>query len=213
MEMARLRRERRSALTAGAIGSAGQLCDQEADDTPAGDTDVSSTDVSSDPPSAAPAGDLPMLRVVLLDGVYNDARALLRTLRRRLPAAHVPPHVALHPDTLSIYHRASGKSYAAASAESVRRGQTGDEAALRVCTVEAAALMLQELGEPEATTTALVAAVVRNNQALGAYGAEERRLQRLARKEATPHQPRGSWARTNAAAAQGLPPPARPDAI
>lgn len=73
--------------------------------------------------------------------------------------------------------------------------------------------MLQELGEPEATTTALVAAVVRNNQALGAYGAEERRLQRLARKEATPHQPRGSWARTNAAAAQGLPPPARPDAI
>jgi hypothetical protein len=159
-----------------------------------------------------PGSGLPLLRVVLLDGVYNDARSLLRTLRRRLPAAQVPLHVALHPDTLSVYHRASGKSYAAASAESVRQGQTGDTEAIRICTVEAAALLLHELGEPDVTTATLGAAVLRNNEALGAHGAEERRRQRLARLEATPHQPRGSWARAVAAEALGLLPLARPEA-
>jgi len=59
---------------------------------------------------------MPLLRVVVLDGVYNHARAMFRGLRRRLPAAHVPPHVALHPTTLSVYHRAT-QSYASASGE------------------------------------------------------------------------------------------------
>ena len=85
----------------------------------------------------------PLLRVVVLDGVYAHARAMFRALRRRLPADHLPPHVALHPTTLSVYHRAAGKSYAEDSAESVRKGATGDADALRVCTVEAAALLLQ----------------------------------------------------------------------
>jgi DTW domain-containing protein YfiP len=244
MEIARLRRERRSAIAARAALAAPLLCDAEDEEPDADRTDMSNGDAShpgldaSDsgrdashsgrdasldasclgasvsPPTPPAAPTLPLLRVVVLDGVYNDARALLRTIRRRLPAAHVPPHVALHPDTLSVYHRS--KSYSVTSGGSVRRGETGDEAALRVCTVEAAALLLQELGEPAATTEALVAAVVRNNEALGAHGAEARRLQRLARKEATPHQPRGSWARAQAAAEPGVPrtvpPPPRPEA-
>jgi hypothetical protein len=45
----------------------------------------------------------------------------------------VPPYVALHPSTLSVYHRAQ-KRYGAASAVSVVKGENPD--ALRICTVE-----------------------------------------------------------------------------
>ena len=41
-----------------------------------------------------------------------------------------------------------------------------DPAALRICTVEAVALLLEELGEPPATTRTLVAAIEANNSAL-----------------------------------------------
>ena len=55
------------------------------------------------------------------------------------------PHVALHPKTLSLYHRAQ-KSYAAKSAVGVLKGSDPD--ALRISTVEAVALLLEELGAP-----------------------------------------------------------------
>ncbi|EOD29857.1 hypothetical protein EMIHUDRAFT_468479, partial [Emiliania huxleyi CCMP1516] len=124
----------------------------------------------------------PLMRVVVLDGVYNHARSMFRALRRRLPPAHVPPHVALHPTSLSVYQRAA-KRYASASAATVAAGATGDAEALRVCTVEAAALLLQEVGEPEATTHAFIAAVVANNGALQAHKHDERREANLRRRE------------------------------
>jgi DTW domain-containing protein YfiP len=108
-------------------------------------------------------GDLPWLRVVVLDGVYRHARTMFRHLAK-LRAGRPPPHVALHPTTLSVYSRAQ-HGYAAASALSTARSD--DPAAMRVCTVEAFALLLEELGESrEACTRPMVGAVIVNNGAL-----------------------------------------------
>ena len=106
-------------------------------------------------------GGWPLLRVVVLDGVYAHARGMFRSLRKRSP--NCPPHVALHPSTLSVYHRAT-KGYARDSSVTTLAG--ADPEALRICTVEAAALLFEELGEPRATTSVFVAAVVSNNEAL-----------------------------------------------
>lgn len=106
---------------------------------------------------------LPLLRVVVLDGVYPQARNMFRAMRTRLPPSHVPPHVALHPRTLSVYHRAT-KNFGRASAADVTQGPDPD--ALHICTVEAYALLLRELGEGAGTSQALVDAVVANNAAL-----------------------------------------------
>ena len=76
--------------------------------------------------------------------------------------------MALHPTTLSVYSRAQN-GYAKASAASV--AQSADPEALRICTVEAYALLLTELGEPESITRPFVEAVVTNNEALRKGGA------------------------------------------
>jgi hypothetical protein len=84
----------------------------------------------------------------------------------------LPPlqHVALHPTTLSVYSRAQ-HGYAEASARTVSQ-QHADPEALRICTVEAVALLLEELGEPTRNTRAFVQAVITNNEALeGLYDA------------------------------------------
>lgn len=104
----------------------------------------------------------PVLRIVVLDAVYRTARMMFRHLMR---LQQTPlQHVALHPSTLSVYSRAQ-HGYAKASATSV--GQSGDPAALRICTVEAVALLLEELGEPTQHVHPLVEAVITNNEALG----------------------------------------------
>ena len=103
-------------------------------------------------------GEFQPLRVVVLDGTYNQAAHMLKAMRKRLPPSLMPPAVALHPTTVSVFHRAR-KSYGAASASEATK-------ALRVCTVEAFALLLEELGEGAAVVEALVAAVVVNNRAL-----------------------------------------------
>lgn len=108
---------------------------------------------------------LPTLRVIILDGVYSQARNMFKSLKKRFAAASVPipPHVALHPKTLSVYHRAQ-KNYAKDSAVSVRN--SSDPEALHICSVEAFALLLKEFGESDDATTTLVKAVEINNLAL-----------------------------------------------
>ncbi len=108
---------------------------------------------------------LPTLRVIILDGVYSQARNMFKTIKKRFAAASVPipTHVALHPKTLSVYHRAQ-KNYAQSSAVSVRN--SSDPEALHICSVEAFALLLQELGELDRATKSLVQAVEINNLAL-----------------------------------------------
>ena len=85
----------------------------------------------------------PMLRVVVLDGVYSHARTMFKTMRQRLSDRNLfPKFVALHPDTLSVYHRAQ-KNYANASAQTVVK--SNNPKALHICTVEASALLLREV--------------------------------------------------------------------
>jgi DTW domain-containing protein YfiP len=107
------------------------------------------------------AGDVQpsLLRVVAIDGVYANARTMFKHLAGHLDPDRRVKHVALHPTTLSVYSRAQN-GYAQASA--VDCADTG----LRICTVEAVALLLEELGEPPEITEALVSAVVWNNHAL-----------------------------------------------
>ena len=109
--------------------------------------------------------ELPVLRVVVLDGVYSQARSMFKTVKKRFVASglQIPHHVALHPKTLSVYHRAQ-KNYAQSSALTVLNSSNPD--ALHICSVEAFALLMKELGEPEPTTQALVGAVEINNRAL-----------------------------------------------
>lgn len=104
------------------------------------------------------------LRVVVLDGTYNQASHMLKAMRKRLPAELMPPAVALHPTTVSVFHRARNGYGAASARETEKHGD--DPKALRVCSVEAVALLLRELGERAETVDALVAAVVVNNEAL-----------------------------------------------
>lgn len=117
-------------------------------------------------PLDASASSRPLLRVVVLDGVYNHARNMFKAMRTRLPPDIFPPFVALHPTTLSVYHRAT-KKYGASSGVTVTSDISDhDPLALRICTVEAYALLLRELGEPAETIEALVKGVVANNDAL-----------------------------------------------
>ena len=86
---------------------------------------------------------LPTIRVIVLDGVYSHARTMFRTLSKRLQPQHVPVHVALHPETVSIYHRAQN-SYAQSSAITIQKRNKHSEA-FHICTVEAFALLMKEL--------------------------------------------------------------------
>ena len=112
-------------------------------------------------PSASESQPLPVLRVIVLDGVYSHARNMFSAMKKRLPQQ--PPFIALHPDTVSVYHRAQ-KTYATSSRTTVL--QSKDPKALHICTVEAYALLLKELGESSHITDRLVDAVQVNNDAL-----------------------------------------------
>jgi len=121
---------------------------------------------SSSNVAAGASSTRPVLRVVVLDAVYRAARRMFRHLQKQRLAtnpSHPLQHVALHPTTLSVYSRAQ-HGYAQASAQST--AQSADPAALRICTVEAFALLLEELGEPPTTTRRFVDAVIINNRAL-----------------------------------------------
>ena len=105
----------------------------------------------------------PVMKVVVLDAVYRHARTMFRQLVRTRRGGAPLQHVALHPKTLSVYSRAQ-HGYAQSSAQMV--AQSADPEALRICTVEAYALLLTELGEPPEHQKAFVDAVVTNNHAL-----------------------------------------------
>lgn len=156
---------------------------------------ASSNAAGSDQPPTRGVSHRPLLRVVVLDGVYAHARLMFKTLATALEAEQQAArqaadrilHVALHPKTLSLYHRAQG-GYAEASATTVRSGGS-DPLALRICTLEAVALLLEELGEPKATTEVLLRALLANNRAL---------QQQQQREEAARSRPRPRSADTGA---------------
>jgi DTW domain-containing protein YfiP len=124
---------------------------------------TTSTPTPTPTPMPTPTPTTTTLRVVVLDGVFNHANSMFRSIRRRLPSSIHPPPVALHPSAISIYHRAK-KNYAAASAKLQQNSK--DPQALRICTVEAVALLLSELGEIPIVSESILQGLRVNNAAL-----------------------------------------------
>jgi len=82
--------------------------------------------------------------IIVVDATWRRARKMANHLNNVI--GHVK-HIKLETDTVSVYSRT--------------QTQTG-----RICTIEAVALLLQELGEKDTTCKALINGVLINNQAL-----------------------------------------------
>jgi DTW domain-containing protein YfiP len=98
-----------------------------------------------------------MLRIVALDGTYKNAKNMHKTIRRRLNEDDqtMPACIALHPKSVSQFHRAI-KNYGKAN-------ERVDERALRVSTAEACALLMMELGAEESVQEKIIKALLVNN--------------------------------------------------
>lgn len=94
-----------------------------------------------------------VMTVLVLNGTWNNVRPILKHFNRCIdPEGHIP-HVALKPDTLSVYQRAAKKN---------EKGVGADH----ICTVEAVALLLKECGETRENCELLVSYVELNAAAL-----------------------------------------------
>ena len=105
--------------------------------------------------------DAQLLRVVVLDGTYNNAKNMHKTIRKRLKDK-APTNVALHPDEVSKFHRAQ-KAYGASIAENLKKNKSLDEKAVRISTAEACGLLLSELGCRKEVQNTILDAVILNN--------------------------------------------------
>ena len=105
--------------------------------------------------------DSTLLRVVVLDGTYNNAKNMHKTIRKRLKDK-APTSVALHPNEVSKFHRAQ-KAYGASIAENLKKNKSLDENAVRISTAEACGLLLSELGCREEVQKTILDAMILNN--------------------------------------------------
>jgi DTW domain-containing protein YfiP len=103
-----------------------------------------------------------IIRIVALDGTYKNAKNMYKTIRQRLgekgAQQDMPSCIALHPKSVSKFHRAK-KNYGTA----IRDNNKLDERALRVSTAEACALLLTELGAAESVQEKIIKALLVNN--------------------------------------------------
>jgi hypothetical protein len=103
-----------------------------------------------------------IIRIVALDGTYKNAKNMYKTIRQRLGGKgtqkDMPSCIALHPKSVSKFHRAK-KNYGTA----IRDNNKLDERALRVSTAEACALLLTELGAAESVQEKIIKALLVNN--------------------------------------------------
>jgi hypothetical protein len=101
-----------------------------------------------------------IIRIVALDGTYKNAKNMYKTIRQRLGGKgtqkDMPSCIALHPKSVSKFHRAK-KNYGTA----IRDNNKLDERALRVST--ACALLLTELGAAESVQEKIIKALLVNN--------------------------------------------------
>ena len=104
-----------------------------------------------------------MLRIVALDGTYKNAKNMHKTIHRRLDEKDhtMPACIALHPKSVSQFHRAK-KNYGAAMQKHLKGNGRLDERALRVSTSEACALLLKELGAESVQEKIMKALLVNN---------------------------------------------------
>ena len=105
-----------------------------------------------------------ILRIVALDGTYKNAKNMHKTIRRRLHEEDhmMPSCIALHPKSVSQFHRAK-KNYGTAIKDNLKVNERLDERALRVSTAEACALLLTELGAKECVQEKIIKALLVNN--------------------------------------------------
>eukprot|EP00956_Cyclotella_meneghiniana_P001587 scaffold1793_cov19-Cyclotella_meneghiniana.AAC.2 len=105
-----------------------------------------------------------ILRIVALDGTYKNAKNMHKTIRRRLDEEDhmMPACIALHPKSVSQFHRAK-KNYGAAIQDSLKENEKLNEKAMRVSTAEACALLLTELGAKESVQEKIIQALLVNN--------------------------------------------------
>ncbi len=105
-----------------------------------------------------------ILRIVALDGTYKNAKNMHKTIRRRLDEEDhtMPACIALHPKSVSQFHRAK-KNYGAAIHDNLKTNERLNEKALRVSTAEACALLLTELGAKESVQEKIIQALLVNN--------------------------------------------------
>mmetsp|Transcript_118355 Transcript_118355/g.370113 ORF Transcript_118355/g.370113 Transcript_118355/m.370113 type:complete len:141 (-) Transcript_118355:102-524(-) len=94
---------------------------------------------------AVSASEGPELSIVVIDGTWNNVKQMMKHFRREVGPD--TPRVRLHPTTLSVYARTQTRSDGVSS-------------------VEAIALLLQELGEAEDVCAGLVRYIEVNNEAL-----------------------------------------------
>ena len=125
------------------------------------------------PPKEQP----PLIRAVVLDGTYTQARNMHHSLRKRL-GKDLPFAVQLRPTTGSVFHRAQ-KSYGKAHQQLPKHINEDHQftpkqqqlpLAQRISTAEACGLLLLELGANKEIQETIVQAVVVNNEALGYAG-------------------------------------------
>ena len=110
----------------------------------------------------------PLVRAVVLDGTYTQARNMYSSLRKRLDGRSIPAAVQLCPTASSVFHRAR-KNYRKAHRENQNQHCTEDEVAgeeaiaRRISTAEACGLLLTELGASPCIQGRIVRAVLINN--------------------------------------------------
>lgn len=107
-----------------------------------------------------------IIRIVALDGTYKNAKNMYKTIRQRLGGKgtqqDMPSCIALHPKSVSKFHRAQ-KNYGTAIQDNSKASNKLDEKALRVSTAEACALLLTELGAAESVQEKIIKALLVNN--------------------------------------------------
>ncbi|KAL7459858.1 hypothetical protein ACHAWC_011864 [Mediolabrus comicus] len=131
----------------------GAFIDKKKQDTEEGDDDEETTNA--------------IIRIVALDGTYKNAKNMYKTIRQRLGGKgtqkdDMPSCIALHPKSVSKFHRAQ-KNYGTAIHDNLKANNKLDERALRVSTAEACALLLTELGAAESVQEKIIKALLVNN--------------------------------------------------
>ena len=140
--------------------------------------------IGDDARPAAQPPQSPVVRAIVLDGTYTQARNMHASLKKRFGADKLPVTVQLRPVTESVFHRAQ-KNYGKAHQQpqplqnQARRHpkyksqedttQPEQAVAQRICTAEACGLLLMELGAAPDVQARIIQAVKINNEALG-YG-------------------------------------------
>jgi DTW domain-containing protein YfiP len=100
----------------------------------------------------------PLFRFLVVDGTYNMARNMYKSIRKRLGVSRMPCTVRVDPSFASIFHRAQ-KNYGQA-----HRQDTGD--VRRVSTAEACGLLLSEILGDSFLEMRITEAVHVNNRAV-----------------------------------------------